>query len=359
MRQASKGLAAGLVGFALFAVSALDAWAGPSSEFTLTGNIADPGTYTAATLAALPQSNVSATYTAAGTPVTDSYTGVSLWNLLTAAGGVVTNPAVKNDLLRNVVVATGTDGYTAVYALGEIAPNFGNRPYTIATGDTGGQLGPSGPDGFARVVAPGDVAGGRYVSNLSSLTVIKAPAVTVPAGGGASSRLTLSGNVATTRSYELSDLQALTPTTETATYTASGTQVTDTYTGVSLWALLNADGLLTNPAIKNDILRDFVVATGSDGYQTVISLGEIDPAFGDQQDLVAYADTGGQLGADGADGVARLVVPGDTAGGRYVSNLVSLEVIDATAIPEPTTWMLLAAVLACLCLTRRTCHRAS
>lgn len=353
MRQASKGLAAGLVGFALFAAGPVRAWAGPSSQFTLTGNIADPGTYTAATLAALPQSGVSATYTAGGTPVTDSYTGVSLWNLLMAAGGVVTNPAVKNDLLRNVVVATGTDGYTAVYALGEIAPTFGNRPYMIATGDTGGQLGPSGPDGFARVVVPGDVAGGRYVSNLSGLTVIKAPTVAVPPGGGVSSHLTLSGNVASTRSYGLSDLQALTPTTETATYTAGGTPVTDTYTGVSLWTLLNADGLLTNPAIKNDILRDFVVATGSDGYQTVISLGEIDPAFGDQPDLVAYADTGGQLGVGGADGFARLVVPGDTAGGRYVSNLVGLEVIDATAIPEPATLILLAAGLAALRVARR------
>jgi hypothetical protein len=28
----------------------------------------------------------------------------------------------------------------------------------------------------------------------------------------------------------------------------------------------------------------------------------------------------------------RLVVPGDLAGGRYVSNLVSLNVIDATAV---------------------------
>jgi hypothetical protein len=46
---------------------------------------------------------------------------------------------------------------------------------------------------------------------------------------------------------------------------------------------------------------------------------------------VAYQDTGGQLGPGGADGALRLIVPGDVAGGRYVSNLVSLQVIDATA----------------------------
>jgi hypothetical protein len=61
-------------------------------------------------------------------------------------------------------------------------------------------------------------------------------------------------------------------------------------------------------------------------------LGEIAPQFGDQPDLVAYADTEGQLGAGGADGAMRLIVPGDHAGGRYVSNLVSLSVIDATAV---------------------------
>ena len=63
----------------------------------------------------------------------------------------------------------------------------------------------------------------------------------------------------------------------------------------------------------------------------MISLGEIAPQFGNQPDLVAYADTAGQLGAGGSAGALRLVVPGDHAGGRYVSNLVSLQVIDTTA----------------------------
>ena len=48
---------------------------------------------------------------------------------------------------------------------------------------------------------------------------------------------------------------------------------------------------------------------GSDGYQAVFSLGEIDPAFGNQSVLVAYADTVGQLGPNAPDGLARIVVP--------------------------------------------------
>ena len=86
----------------------------------------------------------------------------------------------------------------------------------------------------------------------------------------------------------------------TATYKAGGTPVTDTYTGVSLWTLLNDAGLITDPNIKNDVLRQYVEAIGSDGYAAIFSLGEIDPMFGDQADLVAYADTDGQLGTDGS-----------------------------------------------------------
>jgi hypothetical protein len=85
---------------------------------------------------------------------------------------------------------------------------------------------------------------------------------------------------------------------------------------------------LTDPTVKNDLLRFGVVATGSDGYRALISLGEIDPTFGNQPDIVAYVDTKGQLGPTGPDGQMRLIIPGDYAGGRHVSNLVSLQVVD-------------------------------
>ncbi len=53
-------------------------------------------------------------------------------------------------------------------------------------------------------------------------------------------------------------------------------------------------------------------------------------------DLIAYEVDGGWLGADG---FARVVVPGDDYGGRYVSNLVSLEFIDAVPLPEPAAYI--------------------
>src|SRR5215831_13193840 len=100
---------------------------------------------------------------------------------------------------------------------------------------------------------------------------------------------TVTGNVTAPVTYTLSGLQALPPTTETVTFqTMSGPQ-TATFTGPTLWTLLNTVGLQT-PAVKNGILRQYVIAEGSDGYTATFSLGELSPNFGgsNPQDLVAY-----------------------------------------------------------------------
>lgn len=299
------------------------------SPVALSGGIADAGLYNLPGLT--PVTTETVTYTAAGAPVSDTYTGITLRNLLDVAGGVTVTTA-KNDILSKYVVATGADGYQATFSLGEIDPRFGDQPVLVATSDTAGQLGPKGSEGLARMVVPGDRAGGRYVSDLVSLHVGSLPEPPPTGPGGISDQLTVSGQVAEPATFTPITLAALNQSkTETATFLSGAGEVTDTYTGVPLWTLLQDQGLVTDPAIKNDVLRFGVVATGSDGYRALISLGEIDPAFGNQPDLVAYADTGGQLGPDGSAGAMRLVVPGDHAGGRYVSNLVDLQVVDLTA----------------------------
>jgi hypothetical protein len=308
----------------------LDSFGYSFSPVLISGQVADPGIYNLP--ATTPMTIESVTYTAAGIPVSDNYTGTTLWNLLADAGGVTTTTA-KNDILSKYVIATGSDGYQAVFSLGEIDPMFGHEPVLVAYADTAGQLGPKGSDGLARMVVPGDIAGGRYVSDLVSLQVVSLPEPGPVGAGGISPEAALSGAVADPTIVTSATLAALNQsTTETATYLAGSTTTTDTYTGVALWTLIQDAGLLTDPAIKNDLLGFAVVATGSDGYRAVISLGEIDPQFGNQPDLVAYSDRAGQLGPGGSDGALRLIVPGDHAGGRYVSNLVSLQVIDTTLI---------------------------
>ena len=322
--------------------------AGPSTSVVVSGAVDHPATYTAATLAALPQVTQTDTFASGTTPQTHTYTGSTIWNAISAAG-VQTTPGVKNDILDRYVLATGTDGYRIVYSLGELDPAFGNRADLVATQETiGGKTAPLTGDGFARSTAPGDVKGGRYVSNLASLTVRASGSTVAGTGGGHSDQFSVTGAVVNGKTFDLAALQALPSITETVGGVA--------YTGVSLWDLLNTTtGLVTNPAVKNDVLDKYLVATGSDGYKALISMGEIDPAFGNQPDLVAYEADGTLLDSNG---FARLVVPGDAKAGRYVSNLITLQVFSATSVPEPTDAVMLLAGLAGLGAFARVTRRA-
>jgi molybdate transport system substrate-binding protein len=112
----------------------------------------------------------------------------------------------------------------------------------------------------------------------------------------------------------------------------NGTQtVTASFTGVYLRDILDAAQVNSNPDAKNDLLSMFVVATGGDGYQAIIAYGELDPNFGNQPILVVYEQDGKALTDTGP---VRLVVPGDKHGGRYVSNLLSLEVRRAPIVAK-------------------------
>src|SRR5262249_11054743 len=90
----------------------------------------------------------------------------------------------------------------------------------------------------------------------------------------------------------------------------------------SLYDLLLAASPQFDPNRRNDQLGWDVVVSSADGYQAVIAWGEIDPNYGAKPVLVAYQENGQLLGQ--RDGMARLVVPGDGHGGRYVSNVSSI-----------------------------------
>ncbi|TPG49296.1 PEP-CTERM sorting domain-containing protein [Roseomonas nepalensis] len=344
---------AGLVTAALLLPSAPAAVAAPiTSNFDLGGAVDRPGSYALADLQALPALTTAVTYGTGTGQVSAAFTGPTLWSVLSGAG-LTPVPDARNSTLRNVVVATGSDGYAVAFSGGELDPRFGGsrNPALIAYARDGQPL---GLDGFARTVAPGDAAGGRYVSNLAGIDVVQAPS-NPPQGGSSSSSFTLSGLVQRPTLYDAVSLAALPALTESVTYTSGGRPVSAIFTGVSLWSLLVSAGLVTDPGVKNSELRQYVLATGSDGYEAAFSLGELDPRFGGSANanLVAFAQDGQPLGADG---FARLVVPGDLAGGRYVSNLVSLQVLDTTrvtTVPEPGSLALLLSGLFGLAMLSR------
>ncbi len=310
-----------IIGISSFLLSlSKEAVALPSTQFTVSGQVENASIFTLSDLSGLPAQTTL-------TIGTDTYTGVSLWSLLNNIG-ITTDPLIKNDILRDYVVATGSDGYTVVFSLGEIDPNFGNQPDLIAYEQNGSLLSNSG---FAQLIVPGDNKHGRWVSNLVSLEIFSVDDSLSSNNRSVSTQFTLSGQVNNPDIFTVNDLPG-----------SLSAETASSFTGVKLWSLLNNAGIETDPKVKNDLLSKYVVATGSDGYKAVFSMGEIDPDFGGQPNLVAYATNNGD--SLGADGFARIVVPGDVRAGRYVSNLVSLEVRGIVSEPGVMALFLMGLV---------------
>jgi hypothetical protein len=143
--------------------------------------------------------------------------------------------------------------------------------------------------------------------------------------------------------FNLKRLESLPSTEETVTFQTSSGPQTVTYKGVLLWDLINdqqaGGGLKAGTSgenTKNSFLRQYVLAEATDCYGAVVSIGEIDPSFENKQVLVAYAEieNGTVVPLTNVDeGFARLVVPGDTAGGRYVSNVRNILIFSAPPSP--------------------------
>jgi DMSO/TMAO reductase YedYZ molybdopterin-dependent catalytic subunit len=160
---------------------------------------------------------------------------------------------------------------------------------------------------------------------LPILLIAAAIAVTAQAAPdhGPSTSIALTGALEHPRSLTLGDLKAEPATTENVFFHTGHGPVTGSYTGVSLWGLLQKAGLKLDGAAKNDIVRHVVIVTGNDGYSAILALGELDPELGGAQVIVAYESDGKPLERRG---VARLIVPGDKAAARDVERISSIEV---------------------------------
>ena len=97
------------------------------------------------------------------------------------------------------------------------------------------------------------------------------------------------------------------------------------YEGVWLHEVLKRAGVPQGSELRGKALASYVLAEAQDGYQVVFSLGELDPAFIDNEILLADTANGKPL--FGAQGRFRLVVPKDKPGARSVRMLTKLEVV--------------------------------
>jgi hypothetical protein len=300
------------------------------ADVVLSGPDSNAGTYSTSQLSSLA--------TLGDTATADNLTGISLWGLLGGAnassptaptyGGITTSTPTgdngKNAIFRYYLVGSNAAGAQSVVSLGEIDPNFGGTapvPAFVAYQTAGGT-----PLTTPTLVVPG--APGRDLTGLTSLTLLSVPALpALPSGTTAppSTVVTLSGATAHPGSYDLAALKAdFTPVQVPAN--------SETYTGVPLWTFLGAT--------TSNVTSQIVIAQATDGLEVVYSLAELDPALGgNPDDLLPYASTGGDFPGDG---VARTIFPTDFKMGRWVSNLDSLNIVDA---PEPASLVLLAAPL--------------
>ncbi|MDT7810105.1 MAG: hypothetical protein QOJ42_21 [Acidobacteriaceae bacterium] len=97
------------------------------------------------------------------------------------------------------------------------------------------------------------------------------------------------------------------------------------YEGVWLHEVLKRAGVPQGSELRGKALASYVLAEAQDGYQVVFSLGELDPAFIDNEILLADTANGKPL--FGAQGRFRLVVPKDKPGARSVRMLTKLLVV--------------------------------
>ncbi|MFC0811256.1 hypothetical protein ACFHYO_03890 [Paracoccus panacisoli] len=118
---------------------------------------------TADILAGLPVEEVDVRYETSKGPRAEHYSGPRLWAVL---GQLGLAPADPKPALRQSVIVTGRDGHAVAFSMGELMPDFGNRPVLLSVTVDGQPT----QDGV-RAVSPGDGRGARYVKDVVSVEI--------------------------------------------------------------------------------------------------------------------------------------------------------------------------------------------
>jgi DMSO/TMAO reductase YedYZ molybdopterin-dependent catalytic subunit len=134
-------------------------------------------------------------------------------------------------------------------------------------------------------------------------------------------KLTLSGDISAPLTITAGDLAGMPRETVELTE-EDGAKFK--YEGVAVQEILKKAGLPMG-AIRGKNLAAYILASAKDGYQVVFSLGELDPAFGNEKVLIVDKRDGKPLFA--YQGPLRLVVAGDKAGARDVRMLEKIEIV--------------------------------
>lgn len=109
----------------------------------------------------------------------------------------------------------------------------------------------------------------------------------------------------------------------TAVLNDHGKQVS--YEGPLLREILGRAGVDFGTGLRGKQLSAYVAATGTDGYQVVFALAEMDPTVTDSNIIVADKRDGQPLGEK--EGALRIIVPNDKRPTRSVRMLQEIDVV--------------------------------
>ncbi|HEY1632403.1 MAG TPA: hypothetical protein VGF56_13885 [Rhizomicrobium sp.] len=147
----------------MFLLLAIPALADPAAV-SLSGAVVTPKNVSLADLATMPSETATVSQQTDHGPVGGTYTGVTLWTLISSAQWK--NGPEKNAYLRHTIFVTaGSDGYTASFSEGEIDPKLGGSHAMLTYKKDGAML--TAP----QLVAPGDAHAARAVKGVTAVVV--------------------------------------------------------------------------------------------------------------------------------------------------------------------------------------------
>jgi hypothetical protein len=292
LRRRILAAAAVLSAVALATVSA-PAYAATTQAETVsvTGAVGSPATYTAAQLADLGEQNYAVVDPGDG-PLT--VTGVSLEDVVEKSAPIL--PPGRNTNLRVTLTVTSRTKQAVTFALAELDPKLGANPAVLTT---------RGPD--LGLVVPGDLDRTRSISDVASVRVAVSDAEATRVAPGSVQVVTPDRRVTLTED----ELNGLPAQKVSVTFLGPAGVETHTESGPTLAQALRAAGVGARS-------RTAVVAVGSDNYAAAVTPAEA--TLAGKQLIVSTVEDGAPLAQP------RLVVGGDIGGGRYVPDLVALEI---------------------------------
>ena len=102
-----------------------------------------------------------------------NYEGIAIIDILQKAG-VKFGDALRGKALATYLLVEGTDGYQAVYSLPELDSSINDHVILLADRQDGAAFDPKvGP---LKIIVPGDKTHARWVRQVKSLTIARAPA---------------------------------------------------------------------------------------------------------------------------------------------------------------------------------------